>query len=204
MVPRLPPVADGRAGRGDYPRVTVTIYTDASIKVGRGAWACVILREGEPMLEASGPLKGEFRSSTATELCAIANALHHAEKVQAIGGARDVVIWCDNEAAVWRVNGRGKVRGVDPMLLKVGGWIARWAGRNGVRIAARHIKGHQRLDSDDPGAIYNLRCDGLCSAVRDQVEPTSFDVLIDKVAKARARKAAGQGSRRERDLWAAE
>jgi len=183
--------------------VTVTIYTDASIKRNRGAWACVVLRDGERH-EGFGVLRGDFRSSTATELCAIANALHFADKVASLRGGR-VELWCDNIPAVMHANRQAKVRlKLDERMKESRRWIRDFVKTHRIEFRAYHIPGHQRLDSDDPGAIYNIRCDELCSAVRDMMEAAPFDALEARIAKAKARAAAGQGSKREKVLWAAE
>jgi ribonuclease HI len=165
----------------------VDLYTDASIKGGRGAWAAVLLREGERS-ETSGPLRGSFLSSSSTELCAIANALHWARKAGLIMPGDEVKAWCDNTNAVDRVNGiyvnRNKT---DRRLIDATRWIRDYRKEHRFELRSYHIKGHQRLDSGDPQAIYNQRCDELCSAIRDNVEATPFALLETRVGLARAR-----------------
>ena len=169
----------------------VQLYTDASIVKGRGAWAALVIRGDAPPVEKAGPLRGSFQSSTATELCAIANGLHFARRAGLIEPGDEVRVYCDNEAAVGRVN-RAALRRAsnDPVLGKVRRWIFADAREHGYSIKAEHVKGHQRLDSGDPRATYNIRCDHLCSAIRDGKEPHSWDDHVKRVDKFRRRKAA--------------
>jgi len=170
--------------------VKVELYTDASIVKGRGAWASLVLRgDGDPV-EAFGVLRGSFRSSTATEIAAIANGIHAAHRAGLIERGDEVAIWCDNTAAVMWANGacRDKRNG-DPFLREARRWIRDFSRRHGFKCRAAHVKGHQRLDSDDPRAIYNIRCDHLCGSVRDGIAPVAWASHVAKVESWRKRKA---------------
>lgn len=173
--------------------MTIRIYTDASIKAGRGAWACVVLR-GADHAEGFGPLRGAFQSSTATELCAIANALHHADRLASLRG-ETVELWCDNQAAIAHANRTARVRmHLDETIKRSRGWIKAFVARERITFRAHFVRGHQRMDSPDPNALYNLRCDELCSAVRDMMEARPFDTLRAKVEAARAKAARREGA----------
>lgn len=172
--------------------VAVDLYTDASIVKGRGAWACVVIRGDADPVEASGPLRGRFRSSAATEVAAIANGLHHARKAGLIEAGDEVAVWCDNIAACWYANGTARKLGspsADPVMVDARRSIRDQAKRGRFTVTAAHVKGHQRRDSDDPRALFNIRCDHLCAAIRDGREAEPFEALIRKVEVARARKA---------------
>lgn len=169
----------------------VQLYTDASIVKGRGAWAALVLRGNGDPVEKAGPLRGSFRSSTATELCAIANGLHFARRAGLIERGDEVEIWCDNMASVYWANGWVKVKpDSDPMLVEARGFIRNLSRSHRFAIKAAHVKGHQRLDSDDPHATYNIRCDHLCSSVRDGKDPHSWADHVKRIDKFRRRKAA--------------
>jgi len=186
----------------------VTIYTDASIYRGVGSWATVILRAGNDLVELSGKLRGSFQSSTAVEGAAIANALWHARRAGLIEPGDDVTVRSDNLSIVQRIAqaraGFPWRDARDPDIMRAVESVLTTVGAVDVQVRFRWVKGHQRLDSDDPHMIYNRRCDDLAGAARKGERVTGFDVLVAKVAAARARRAAGQGSRVERELWARE
>lgn len=175
----------------------VAIYTDASIFQNRGAWATVIIREGSPPVESAGMLKGGFRSSASTEIAAIANALHFARRSGLVERGDRVEVRSDNMAAVLRIRGGVRDRGkTDPRLIEVATYIAGFAELVGVELVALHVKGHQRLDSRDPHAFHNRRCDQLCSAIRDGRKPPSIKTLRaqhDAAQASRDRKEAAEG-----------
>lgn len=170
--------------------MNVTIYTDASIKQRRGAWATVIIRDGCQPVEFSGSLRGRFRSSTATEICAVANALHKAHQAGLVEHGDAVMVHCDNEGAVGRINTGGtNTWKTDRLLIEARHAIAKLAKRHGFTVKSRHVKGHQAMATVCEHGVYNLRCDELCAAIRDRIEPTSFDVLLARIARERARAA---------------
>jgi len=171
--------------------VKAVLYTDASIKGGRGAWAALVLVPDADPIEYSGRLRGSFVSSAATEICAIANGLHSAGEAGLLAHGGEVEVWCDNEAAVFWANGQVQPkRKSDPVLVKARRFIRDYCKGRRITFRAYHVKGHQRLDSRDPGAIYNNRCDELCSAQRDNVEPPPFSHLVERVANAQRLRAA--------------
>lgn len=167
--------------------VAVRVYTDASIKQGRGAWAAVIIRDDEEPVEFSGPLRGKFNSSAATEICAIANALHKGIAAGLICRGDQVAIYCDNEAAVMRVNGVARNRmKTDSRLIEAARVIRGMAKRRQFSVKAAHVKGHQPLHTVCPDGVFNLRCDELCSAIRDGREAPCFEVLLGRIARTLA------------------
>jgi ribonuclease HI len=170
-------------------RVNVDIYTDASIvKGGRGAWACVVLR-GDERHESAGALRGNFPSSTAVEAAAMANALHFARINGLVEGGDLVTMRSDNRGAVGRINGAAR-NAKCPTIGKAVGYVLDLAERHGIALRAKWVRGHQRLDSADPHAIHNIRCDHLCSAIRDGRKPAGYNALVEQVA--------GRQRRRER------
>jgi ribonuclease HI len=173
--------------------VRVAIYTDASIvKSGRGAWATVIVRPDVEHVEAAGQLRGLFRSSAAVEGAAIANALWYARQHGLIAPGDAVELRCDNRAIVDRIAaayyGRRMRDAKDGAIMAATNHILATADTLKLELHAGWVKGHQKLDSADPHAIWNIRCDQLCSAVRDGRKPHPFHVLRESIATRQARR----------------
>lgn len=179
----------------------VAIYTDASIYEGVGAWAAVIIRDECEPVEHSGKLRGRFESSTAVEAAAMANALHRAALDRLVRPGDTVTLFCDNDSAVQRIM-NGNQRKCERTIRKAIAYVLDLGRHLGVQLEARWVKGHQRLDSHDVHMLYNRRCDELCGAARTGRDVQSFADLRRKVTKARERRAAGKGSKVERELWA--
>lgn len=176
----------------------VDIYTDASIiKSGRGAWATVIIRPGMEHVEAAGALRGRFKSSAAVEGAAMANALWFARKQGLIEPGNAISLRSDNRAIIDRLvaalEGRRMKDAKDATIMEATGHVLRTAEALKLELHAAWVRGHQRLDSRDPHAIWNIRCDQLCSAVRDDRKPHPFHVLRESVEtrqRMRARREA--------------
>lgn len=170
----------------------VRVYTDASIYEGVGAWGCVIIRQDHEPREHAGKLCGHFGSSQAVEAAAMANALHRAAADRmAVPGDR-VEIHCDNLHVVDRI--RAEMRGQpwkasdDQAITKAVAYVLSTADRLGLDLAVAWVKGHQRLDSRDPHALYNRRCDQLCGSARKGVKPPAWSHLVEQHARYQARR----------------
>lgn len=143
-------------------RRQVTLYTDASSyhTSKAGAWGAVlVLPDGEH--EASGPLKGDIRSSTAAEARAVANALHEFLRAGRISRGDVVTIVCDNTAVADRFQAgtNSKRRDIQEALI----YARRMAAQFDLALRGRWVKGHQPL-SVGGDATYNRRCDKLAGA----------------------------------------
>lgn len=175
--------------------MNVDLYTDASIYGGEGGWATVIIRGDEEPVEYSGKLRGYFGSSTAVEAAAIANGLHQARKAGLVERGDTVTVRSDNMNALHRLT-NGNKRKCDPMIRKAIDHVLKLAADIGVELAAEWVKGHQTLDTPDPHAIYNRRCDELCSAARTGVPVSrTLDKLVTmhrtRVLRAEIARARG-------------
>lgn len=143
------------------------LYSDAShYHLSRaGAWAAILLapadRIGE---EACGALRGDVTSSAAAEMMAVANALHHFLKARSIPIGATIRVICDNTTVVSYI-GRGgmRIKSKSPDLKLALAHIIDLAKRYRLKLIAEWVRGHQRLDSKDPRAIFNRRCDKLAS-----------------------------------------
>jgi ribonuclease HI len=176
----------------------VEIYTDASVTTTkRGAWATVIVR-GDDRHESSGALRGDFPSSTAVEAAAMANAMHFARQRGLIEPGDVVTLRSDNRNAVGRVTGRARDAKC-PTIRRAISYVLDEADRHGFDLRAAWVKGHQPLDSFDPHAIHNIRCDHLCRAIRDGHKPAGINALVEQVAgrqrRRRRREAHAAGTR---------
>lgn len=178
----------------------VDIYTDASIiKCGKGTWAAVIIRGGDEHVEAAGQLRGRFKSSAAVEGAAMANALWFARKRGLVEAGDTVSIRSDNRAVIDRLvanlQGRGMRDAKDSAIMDASRHVLRTAETLKLELRAAWVRGHQRLDSRDPHAIWNIRCDQLCSAVRDGRDAPPFAKLraaiVDRQAKRVRQVGAG-------------
>jgi ribonuclease HI len=146
----------------------VSIYTDAGILHGRGSWATVILSADRiGPVEQSGLLRGVFKSSAAVEGAAMANALHFAKRRGLVERGDVVTILSDCQAIIARINCEVRKDAKDPDIMRAAAYVAEWSASLGVQVRAVWVKGHQRLDSLDPHAIYNNRCDKLATAARE-------------------------------------
>jgi len=180
----------------------VTIYTDASIYRGVGSWATVIIREGLEPVEQSGKLRGRFESSTAVEGAAIANAVWYARRQGLLEPCDDLTVHCDNQQMVERLTasqaGRPWRDARDQVIMRACGYVLEAVSVFDAPVAFRWVKGHQRLDSRDPHALYNRRCDQLCGAARKGHKPPSWRQLQDQHAafqrRREKREAAASGA----------
>lgn len=143
----------------------VLLYTDASERLGVGAWACVAFRPDKrgpstpgPHFEASGVLRDSKNSSDLCEFMAVMNGLHAAHRAGIIRAGDHVVIRTDNKSAVLRINSLSAKR----KAASVVGWLRKFVDEVGVTVAGKHMHGHQPADSPNPHVIYNRRCDQLC------------------------------------------
>jgi ribonuclease HI len=143
-------------------RRQVTLYTDASNyhTTKAGAWGAVLVLPGSEY-EASGPLKGDIKSSTAAEAKAVANALHEFARLRLIQPGDVVTIVCDNTAVVDRIHAgtNSKRREIQSALVYARGL----AERCQFKLRGRWVKGHQPATAGGD-AIYNRRCDKLAGA----------------------------------------
>lgn len=170
----------------------VRVYTDASIYHGVGAWGCVILRPDHEPREHAGKLRGRFDSSTAVEAAAMANALHRAAADRMIEAGEVVEVYCDNQHVVNRVCA---ARGIQPWkdsadaaITRAVDFVIETEHRLGITLRVRWVKGHQRLDSTDPHALYNRRCDQLCGSARKGIAPPAWSDLVKQHALFQARR----------------
>lgn len=174
----------------------IEIYTDASIKEGRGAWAAIVVMPHYKPVELFGALRGRgWGSSTAVEAAAMGNALHAAAQRGLLPRGSTVILRCDNMIACQRINRHAfkkSDRKVDRRILDAIAYAHAFAERRELTLSAEWVKGHQRLDSADPHMPYNRRCDALCSAVRDGRKPPSARMFAEQLAagQRRAEKAA--------------
>jgi ribonuclease HI len=143
------------------------LYTDASQYHASkaGAWAAILVEPDGSEREISGPLIGDVTSSSAAEMMAVANALHRFLKVKAIRPGATIRVICDNSTVVAYI-GRGspRVKSKSPDLKRALRYILDLAKKYQIRLRTEWVKGHQRLDSKDPRAPFNRRCDKLASA----------------------------------------
>lgn len=143
-------------------RRQVTLYTDASSyhTSKAGAWGAVLVLPGAEH-EASGPLKGDIRSSTAAEARSVANALHEFARLGLLASGDVVTIVCDNTAVVDRIHAgtRSKKHDIQEAINYARGI----AERCGLKLRGRWVKGHQPKSAGGD-AIYNRRCDALAGA----------------------------------------
>jgi len=172
----------------------VSIYTDAGILHGRGSWAAVVLSANRiGPVEQYGLLRGVFKSSAAVEGAAMANALHFAKRRGLVERGDVVTILSDCQAIVARIAGEVRRDAKDPDIMRAAAYVAEWSKALGVRVHAEWVKGHQRLDSRDPHAIYNNRCDRLATAAREGRTPVpfaEFSALVAERHRMRQRREA--------------
>lgn len=163
------PIPTMEATEGAKPvRSDFDLYTDAShYHLSRaGAWAAILIAPTDPIgEEACGPLRGEITSSSAAEMMAVANSLHHFLKNRSLPIGATIRVICDNSTVVAYI-GRGgrKVKSKSPDLKKALTHVLDLAKRYRLKLITEWVKGHQRLDSKDPRAGFNRRCDKLASA----------------------------------------
>lgn len=170
----------------------VAIYTDAGLFRRVGTWACVVIAEEMPPVECAGTLRGSWRSSTAAEAAAIANALHWARRGGHMRVGDEVVVRTDSLCIVQRIMVGTWKPSKDQAIRDAVDYIARVARDLGINLTLEHVKGHQRLDSRDPHALFNRRCDQLCRAAREGKKPHSF-------AQLKAQHGAAQRQRDKRE-----
>lgn len=140
-------------------RRTLDVYTDGSLKRGRGAWAFVVVRRGRVVFERCGVVKGT--TSNRMEFLAAIEALKFVPL---------------NKRMILHTDSRVLLEAV----VKIPGWKKLgWVKSNGAEIPSvdqmkalsslienrdiewRWVKAHT-------GVVYNERCDQLCVQARSK------------------------------------
>jgi ribonuclease HI len=137
--------------------ILLTIHTDGASRgnPGEAAFAYVISRDGEPVIEEAGRL-GTMTNNQA-EYTALVRALEHGLE---LGPENRLLIHSDSELMVKQMRGEYRVKNPDLLDLyeKARDLVRRFAGP----VTFRHV----RRD-------HNSRADALCNEVLDGVRPSS-------------------------------
>ncbi len=134
----------------------ITLISDASLKDGKGGWACYLKREHQTH-RAHGQLKGHISTSSEAETMAIANAIALLSKVNALKGDR-LLIQADSTQALGTIltfipHATVKHYSSDPCAIlparvmtarqRAAAEYIRDHTTNASRIFLRHLRGHQ-------------------------------------------------------------
>jgi ribonuclease HI len=137
--------------------VLLTIHTDGASRgnPGAAAFAYVISRDGEPIIEEAARL-GTMTNNQA-EYTALVRALEHALE---LGPENRLLIHSDSELMVKQMRGEYRVKNPDLLDLyeEARGLVRRFAGP----VTFRHVRRE-----------HNSRADALCNEVLDGVRPDS-------------------------------
>lgn len=142
-----------------------TLYTDASNyqKTGAGAWAGILIDPEGHETETSGALRGEISSSTEAEAMAVANALHVFLRERKIPRGATVKVICDNTSVVRFVEKATAQKSKYAGARRAIAHVLDLRHKFSLRLRGEWVRGHQKQNSTDPRAVYNRRCDALCS-----------------------------------------
>jgi ribonuclease HI len=141
------------------------LYTDASLnsQTCAGAWAAILVCPDNSAQEVSGPLKGDILSSTAAEIAAVANAMHRFLAGGIIRPNTQLVVLCDNKAAVGYLSRQKcKPRGLSANQTKAAfAYIKGLASKDCLHITAKWVRGHQPENAESLDITMNRRADKL-------------------------------------------
>ncbi len=137
------------------------IYTDGSLKHGRGAWAYVVVQDGQISREAFGPAKKT--TCTRMEFQAAIEAL------RTLPPATTATVYSDSRILI------------DTMTL----WLDGWKQNNWLKKSGQEIPGVDQIKILDllnqqhsiswkwikahSGVVFNERCDQLCIKARTKL-----------------------------------
>jgi ribonuclease HI len=178
--------------------VKVLLYTDASVMQGVGAWGVVALRVGMRPLQHAAIMRDPTKSSTHTEIRAVANGLHLAMKSGHIQPGDEVELRCDCQSVVGILNGAAFTKRVTAkraasreQLQQAAQVVRDMLAKRGCTMTAVWIKGHASEANGDHG-LQNRWCDMNARRVA-KAEVKKREAT--KTREAAARKHAARAAR---------